>query len=68
MSFDSFVLNTTESIFSDKLIMFHVSAMVSAGIGNYGMALAASLRRDLGLQYMSMIPEVVLYAEMGRIL
>ena len=45
--------------------MYHVSAMIAAGIGNYGMALAASPRRDIGLEYMSLIPEVALYAEDG---
>src|SRR3954452_23441884 len=65
MSGDSGVLNTTDYIFSDKLIMYNVSAMIAAGIGNFGMALAASPRRDLGLKYMSLIPEVALYAEDG---
>ncbi len=62
---DTSVLNTTGFVFSDKLIMFHISAMFSAAIGNCGMAIAASQRRDIGLKYMSMIPEVVLYAEDG---
>ena len=65
MSWDSSVLNTTGYIFSDKLIMFHVLAMISAGIGNYGVAIGASIRREIGLEYMKMIPEVALYAEDG---
>ena len=65
MSWDSAVLDTTTSIFSDKLMMFHVSTMVAAGIGNFGMALAASPRRDLGFKYASLIPEISLYAEDG---
>ena len=65
MGWDSSVLNTTEYIFSDKLIMYHVSAMIGAGIGNFGMAIGASARRDLGLKYMTMIPEIALYAEDG---
>lgn len=65
MSWDSAVTDTTESIFSDKLIMFHVSAMIAAGIGNFGMAIAASPRRDLGMRYASLLPEIALYAEDG---
>lgn len=65
MSWDSAVTDTTTNVFSDKLIMFHVSAMIAAGIGNYGMAMAASPRRDLGLKYASLIPEISLYAEDG---
>ncbi|WP_338449903.1 DUF3231 family protein [Niallia oryzisoli] len=65
MSWDSAVTDTTESIFSDKLIMFHVSAMIAAVIGNFGMAIAASPRRDLGMRYASLLPEIALYAEDG---
>lgn len=65
MSWDTAILNTTVSIFSDKLIMFHISAMIAAGIGNYGVAMAASPRRDLALKYASLIPEISMYAEEG---
>lgn len=65
MGWDSAVSDTTTNIFSDKLMMYHVSAMNAAGIGNFGMSLAASPRRDLGLKYASLIPEISLYAEDG---
>lgn len=65
MFWDSAVTDTTTQIFSDKLIMFHVSAMIAAGIGNYGAAMAASPRKDIGIQYASLIPEIALYAEDG---
>lgn len=65
MSCDSAVSDSTTSIFSDKLIMFHILAMIAAGVGNYGMAMAASPRRDIGLKYASLIPEISLYAEDG---
>ncbi|WP_338448446.1 DUF3231 family protein [Niallia oryzisoli] len=65
ISLGSAVLDTTASVFSDKLMMFHTTTMVAAGIGYYGTAIAASLRRDLGLKYMSLIPEVALYVEDG---
>jgi hypothetical protein len=65
MSWDSAVTDNTTPIFSDKLILFHISAMIAAGIGNYGAAMAASPRRDLGILYGSLIPEISLYAEDG---
>lgn len=65
MGWDSAVSDSTTSVFSDKLIMFHVSAMSAAGIGNFGIAIATSLRRDLGLKYELLIPEISLYAEDG---
>jgi hypothetical protein len=65
MSWDSAVLDTTATVFSDKLIMFHVLGMIAAGIGNFGMAIGASPRRDIGLKYATLIPEISLYAEDG---
>jgi Protein of unknown function (DUF3231) len=65
MGWDTAVSDTTTNIFSDKLMMYHVSAMIAAGIGNFGISLAASPRRDLGLKYASLIPEISLYAEDG---
>ena len=65
MSWDSAVSDSTSTVFSDKLIMFNISTMIAAGIGNYGMAVAASPRRDIGLKYAALIPEITLYAEAG---
>jgi hypothetical protein len=65
MSWDTAVTDSTKPIFSDKLIMFHVSAMIASGIGNYGTAMAASPRKDIAIKYASLIPEISLYAEDG---
>jgi hypothetical protein len=65
MAWDTAVTDSTKKVFSDKLVMFHISGMIAAGIGNYGMALAASPRRDVGAKYASLIPEITLYAEDG---
>ncbi|OLS38535.1 DUF3231 family protein [Bacillus sp. MRMR6] len=65
MSWDTAVSDSTTPVFSDKLLMFHISAMIAAGVGNYGMAMAASPRRDIALKYASLVPEISLYAEDG---
>ncbi|MBM7693938.1 hypothetical protein JOC77_003382 [Peribacillus deserti] len=65
MLWDTGITNTSNPVFSDKLIMFHISAMIAAGIGNYGAAISASPRRDLGIRYASLLPEISLYAEDG---
>lgn len=65
MSWETAVSDSTTNVFSDKLMMFNVSAMIAAGVGNYGIAMAASPRRDIGLKYASLIPEIALYAEDG---
>jgi Protein of unknown function (DUF3231) len=63
MGSDTAITDTTAKVFSDKLIVFHVSGMIAAGVGNYGAAMAASPRRDIGARYASLVPEVTLYAE-----
>lgn len=65
MFWDAAVTDSTTQVFSDKLILFHISAMIAAGIGNYGAAMAASPRKDIGVKYASLIPEIALYAEDG---
>lgn len=65
MFWDAAVTDSTTQVFSDKLILFHISAMIAAGMGNYGAAMAASPRKDIGMKYASLIPEIALYAEDG---
>lgn len=62
---DSEVLNTKARVFSDKLIMFNVTGMIAAGIGNFGLAMGGSQRKDVGLKYASLMPEMLLYAGDG---
>ncbi|WP_188454847.1 DUF3231 family protein [Virgibacillus oceani] len=65
MTWDTTATESTDRTFSDKLIMFHVSAMAAAGVGNYGSAIAASPRKDIGLKYSRLLMEISLYAEDG---
>jgi hypothetical protein len=65
MTWDAALSDSTETVFSDKLMMFHVSVMIAAGIGNYGTSMSGSPRRDLAAKYASLIPEISLYAEDG---
>jgi hypothetical protein len=61
----SFVTDSTTAPFSDKLIMFHVSLLNAAGIGNYGVASAASLRHDIQTTYIRLAAEIAQYAQDG---
>ncbi|MCM3033970.1 MULTISPECIES: DUF3231 family protein [unclassified Niallia] len=64
-TWDAHVQPVKEPPFSDKLMMFHISLMVAAGVGNYGTALSASMRRDIGVDYTRLLGEIGLYAEDG---
>jgi hypothetical protein len=65
MPWDTAVTQSKVSPFSDKLIMFHVTALIAGGIGYYGTALGTSARRDLSVQYSRLTAEITQYAEDG---
>ncbi|TVY11428.1 DUF3231 family protein [Paenibacillus cremeus] len=62
---DSTISHTTTPIFSDKLMMFHVATLNATSVSSYGGAIAGSLRKDLGVQYMKLLTEVIEYADDG---
>ncbi len=62
---DTFVTDSTTPPFSDKLMMFHTVTLNGAGIGNYGAAIAVSLRSDISADYIRLIGEVGKYAQDG---
>ncbi|HLR04103.1 MAG TPA: DUF3231 family protein [Virgibacillus sp.] len=45
------ISNSTTQTFSDKLVMFHMTEIIAAGIGNYATASATSQRMDLSAKY-----------------
>lgn len=64
-SWDSEVMDSTVSPFSDKLMMFHTRVLSMAGLGNYGTGLATSLRYDLVGHYTRLLAEFAHYADDG---
>ncbi|WP_158736339.1 DUF3231 family protein [Alteribacillus sp. YIM 98480] len=62
---DLSVSDSTTKTFSDKLIMFHMALLSSAGTGNYATAAAASQRNDLALNYERLSLEIAKYAKSG---
>ncbi|TYP76472.1 DUF3231 family protein [Paenibacillus methanolicus] len=59
------ITNSTVAPFSDKLMLFHVVALVSASAAFYGAGLSVIQRRDLGIKYSRLVAEIGLYAEDG---
>ncbi|MUV37688.1 hypothetical protein JNUCC1_01494 [Lentibacillus sp. JNUCC-1] len=57
--------DATESPFSDKLMMFHITTMNASGIGQYGAAIGASQRADLVTAYTRLTAEIAKYAKEG---
>ncbi|PGY08521.1 DUF3231 domain-containing protein [Bacillus sp. AFS031507] len=64
-TWDSTITNSTDAPFSDKLMLFHTNVQSAIGIGDFGLAIAASLRKDLALTYEKYLLKVGSYAEEG---
>ncbi|MFE8702775.1 DUF3231 family protein [Cytobacillus sp. FJAT-54145] len=65
MTWDSDITDSTVAPFSEKLMMFQTAALIGLSIGFYGASMAASPRRDIGLQYSRVSGEIAKYAEDG---
>jgi spore coat protein CotF len=65
ISWDSMVTNSTNTPFSDKLMMFHIGFLTSSAVAFYGAGLASSLRRDLATHYTRLTAELMKYGEDG---
>jgi Protein of unknown function (DUF3231) len=64
-SYDSEVMNTITSPFSDKLMLFHINLLNSGGLGSYGTAISASPRLDLALLWVRIMFQAGLYGKTG---
>ncbi|WP_181438533.1 DUF3231 family protein [Paenibacillus sambharensis] len=62
---ESEITDSTIPPFSDKLMLFHIVALISASAAFYGAGLSVSQRRDLGVKYTKLIADMGLYAEDG---
>lgn len=65
MPSDTNVSDSKIAPFSDKLMMFHATLLASSGTGNYGLAMAASPRKDIVADYARLMTELAQYTEDG---
>lgn len=64
-TWDSTITNSTDAPFSDKLMLFHANSQSALGIGDFGLAIAASFRKDLTMVYEKYVLRVGAYALEG---
>lgn len=64
-TWDNDVTESTVPPFSDKLMMFHITTLNSARLGDYGIAMSVSARHDLGAHYSRLMVELGKYSEDG---
>ncbi|MGV3465137.1 MAG: DUF3231 family protein [Heyndrickxia sp.] len=65
MGWDAEITNSIAPTFSDKLMMFFTSGLISMSVGYYGTAVSQSPRADISSMYNRLSLEVQLYSEDG---
>ncbi|MFT8320925.1 MAG: DUF3231 family protein [Bacillus sp. (in: firmicutes)] len=59
------VTDSTESPFSERLILFFISATNQVAISTLGYSLSVTMRKDISIKYMEVISEILQYANEG---
>lgn len=62
---DASVTDSTVAPFSDKLMMYHTTALIALSVAYYGTSLSTSLRKDLTADYTRLSAENMKYAGEG---
>lgn len=62
---DHLITTSTQPPFSEKLMLFHASALLQIGMGNYGAAISTSQCYDLAVDYTRLLAEIGLYSADG---
>ncbi|MGM0835659.1 MAG: DUF3231 family protein [Bacillota bacterium] len=64
-TWDGTLTTTKDAPFSDKLMLFHANMLGAIGIADYGTAISASIRKDLGVHYLRLLSEIAEYTVDG---
>lgn len=65
MIWDAEVTASQSPPFSDKLMMYHITALIASQLGQYGVSLSSSPRSDLAAVYVRLSAEIGHYANDG---
>ncbi|QAS52871.1 DUF3231 family protein [Halobacillus litoralis] len=65
MTSSNFLTMATDPVFSDRLMIYLIGVLSSAGHGNYATASSASLRYDLIFTYQRLSVDIAMYAKDG---
>ncbi|MBL4934190.1 DUF3231 family protein [Clostridium sp. YIM B02515] len=62
---ESFVTDSTEPPFSEKLMLYHIMMMSTVGVNYKGMAMSQSMRLDLEAKYAKFMAKIMKYVKDG---
>ncbi|GAA0315400.1 hypothetical protein GCM10008967_02430 [Bacillus carboniphilus] len=64
-TWDSTISDSVIPPFSDKLMLFHTNTLTAIGIGDIGLAISSSLRKDISVMYSNFILDLAPFANKG---
>lgn len=64
-TWDGSITDSTISPFSDRLMMFLIASITAVGVMDFGIAIGASIRKDLAIQYAKMMIKIGNFADDG---
>lgn len=62
-TWESEVTDLTEPIFSERLMLFKISALTAVGVSRYGAAISTVMRKDVGAHFSTLMGELLKYGE-----
>lgn len=65
MSYDAEVTSATEQVFSDKLILFHITGLNAFSVSLYAQGSSKSMRADIPTAYIRLSSEIAQFAKDG---
>ena len=65
MTWDADITTSTAYTFSDRLMMYYTTALISLSVGFYGTSISVSPRMDLGVMYNRLSLEIQKLSEDG---
>ncbi|KAA0547006.1 DUF3231 family protein [Bacillus sp. BGMRC 2118] len=65
LTWNDTITESTVAPFSDKLMMFHINAVMATVVGDFGVSLGASLRKDVNAMYAKLITDLELHLYEG---
>jgi hypothetical protein len=62
-TWESEITDSTAAPFSERLMLFKMSALTAVGVNRYGVAIVTSMRKDLGVHFIRLMGELLKYGE-----
>lgn len=57
------ITDSTAPPFSERVMLFNISLLISSAVSKYGISISTAMRKDLGVDYLRLMTELLKYGE-----